>query len=93
MSLTMEDLEHVIKLAHLEVDPAEKEKYLKQLTNILGYMEQLNELDLSNIDPSSYASDRGTFLREDEVKQSEDLLLEKNAPKWENGCFRVPKII
>jgi aspartyl-tRNA(Asn)/glutamyl-tRNA(Gln) amidotransferase subunit C len=93
MSLSLKDLEHTLKLAHLNIKPEEKKKYLSQLQDVVGHMDQLQSLDLTGIEPSSYANDQGTTLREDVVVETTGLLLEKNAPRWENGCFRVPKIL
>ncbi|MCP4051171.1 MAG: Asp-tRNA(Asn)/Glu-tRNA(Gln) amidotransferase subunit GatC [bacterium] len=92
MSLTMKDLEQVLSLANLDVEPHEKEIYLDQLTNILEQMETLGKLDLEGVKPSAYACEHSTFLREDIVKQSA-VSLEKNAPEWELNSFRVPKIL
>ena len=93
MNLSKKDIEHVAKLAHLEIDEARKDLYLKNLSEVLTYMDQLNELDVSGIEPSAHASETGTQLREDVVVEQNDLDIEGNAPIWEMGAFRVPKIL
>jgi aspartyl-tRNA(Asn)/glutamyl-tRNA(Gln) amidotransferase subunit C len=93
MTLKMHDLDAVAALAHLQLEPDEKKQYLSQLGRIFEYMEQLNKLDLSGVTPTLHASDMETPLREDVVVAQPDLMLQKNAPAWENGCFRVPKIL
>ncbi len=91
--LSMQDLDHVMKLAHLNVEPSRREPYLKQLQNVLSYMDQLKQLNVDSITPSSHALNQSTRLRDDVVVVQPDLLLEKNAPYWEGNAFRVPKIL
>ena len=93
MSFTKEDLDHIVNLAHLSVSDEDKAKYLSQLQDVLGYVEQLDQLDLADIAPTAYANTQGTLLREDTILPRQDLLLEQNAPLWEKGCFQVPKIL
>ena len=91
--LNEEALDHVVTLAHLEIDAAEKTAYLDQLGRIVDHMNDLNEISLDGVKPSTGPLEQPTYLREDEVKDYGDLLLEKNAPKWEDSGFVVPKII
>ena len=93
MSLELSELERVIRLAHLEVDEDRKAAYLKQIQTTLDYMEQLNRLDLSQVQPSAHAHVQETVLREDVVVAQEGLLLDVNAPLWEDGAFEVPRIL
>ena len=93
MSLELSELERVIRLAHLEIDEDRKIAYLAQIQKKLDYMEQLNKLDLSSVKPSAHAHVQETVLREDVVVPQGDLLLEMNAPVWEEGAFRVPRIL
>ena len=92
MTLSMQDLDYVLELSHLEITPQAKEQYLLQLQSILGHMEALNKLDLDATQPTYYGDVEASSYREDEVVPQENLLLEENAPRWENGCFQVPKI-
>jgi len=91
--ITVKDVEHVAKLARLELTEEEKEKYAGQLGDVLKYVEQMNEVDTSNVEPMAHAVDFVNVVREDEVKYEqtkEELLM--NAPDEENGFFKVPKI-
>jgi len=93
MALTEKDLDHVINLAHLEIEPSEKGNYLSQIQDILEHMKNLDEINLDNLSPTAYANEQATYLRPDEVIPQPDLLIEKNAPMWDNQAFRVPKIV
>lgn len=91
--ITVKDVEHVAKLARLELTDAEKEKFTKQLGDVLKYVEQMNEVDTTNVKPMAHAFDIVNVMREDKVVNEvsrEELL--KNAPEEENGFFKVPKI-
>lgn len=91
--ITVKDVEHVAKLARLELTEEEKEKFTKQLGDVLKYVEQMNEVDTTGVEPMAHAFDVVNVMREDEVvyEQTKDELM-KNAPEAENGFFRVPKI-
>ncbi|MCM1009598.1 MAG: Asp-tRNA(Asn)/Glu-tRNA(Gln) amidotransferase subunit GatC [Fusobacterium sp.] len=91
--ITIKDVEHVAKLARLELTDEEKELYTKQLGDVLQYVNQMNEVDTSNIEPMTQVVDFVNVMREDKVvyEQTKEELL-KNAPDEENGFFKVPKI-
>ncbi|DAA96460.1 TPA: Asp-tRNA(Asn)/Glu-tRNA(Gln) amidotransferase GatCAB subunit C [Candidatus Gastranaerophilales bacterium HUM_9] len=91
--ITVKDVEHVAKLARLELTEEEKEKFTSQLGDVLKYVEQMNEVDTSNVEPMAHAIDFVNVMREDEVKyeQTKEELM-KNAPDAEDGFFKVPKI-
>ncbi len=94
MSVTIKDVEHIAKLARLEFSKQEKEKFTHQLNDILKYVEKLNELDTSNVEPLSHVIELQNVFRADEVKPSvptEDAL--KNAPAKTEKYFKVPKVI
>lgn len=91
--ITIKDVEHVAKLARLELTEDEKELYTKQLGDVLKYVDQMNEVDTSNIKPMTQVVDLVNVMREDEVVceiSKADLMA--NAPDEENGFFKVPKI-
>ena len=92
MKLTKEVLDQVLNLAHLELDENSKSDYLSQLQSVLDHMAQLNKLDLDQISPSSWSEGVSTPFREDKVVD-QVTAIEDNAPKWENNCFSVPKIL
>jgi len=93
MSLTKDDLDHVVNLAHLTIKEEKKDLYLSQLQDILDHIQDLDTLDLSTVEPSSYAIEQEQTLRDDKVVEYGDLNLEKNAPKWEDNSFNVPQIL
>ena len=91
--ITIKDVEHVAKLARLELTEEEKELYTKQLGAVLEYVNQMNEVDTSNVEPMTQVINLVNVMRDDKVvyeHTKEELL--KNAPEEENGFFRVPKI-
>jgi len=88
------DIEKVARLARLELSEEEKATFGSQLEQILTYMEQLNKLDTSGVEPTSHAIPVYNVFREDELKPSlpqEEVLT--IAPDEEDGHFRVPRII
>ena len=91
--ITVKDVEHVAKLARLNLTEEEKEKFTSQLGDVLKYVEQMNEVDTSDVKPMSHAIDFVNVMREDEVKyeQTKEELM-KNARDAEDGFFKVPKI-
>lgn len=94
MKITPEEVEHVARLARLEVSPAEKEELTWQMNRILQYMEKLNELDTAGVPPTSHVIDLENAFREDLVENSlpRDVSME-NAPESNGVEFVVPRII
>lgn len=94
MAITIKDVEHIAKLAKLEFTDAEKEKFTHQMNKILDYMEKLNTLDTSSVEPLSHVIELSNVFRADEVKlgvSTEEAL--KNAPEKNEQFFKVPKVI
>jgi aspartyl-tRNA(Asn)/glutamyl-tRNA(Gln) amidotransferase subunit C len=94
MPVTLEDVDHIAKLARLEFTKEEKEKFTHQLNEILAYVEQLNKLDTGNVEPLSHVIDLSNVFRRDEVKPgltTEEALM--NAPAKTEKFFKVPKVI
>ena len=94
MKVTLQDVEQVAKLARLEVSPAEKEAFAKQLSQILTHVETLKQYDTGGIEPTATVLGQVNVFREDIVQLS--LPVEKalaNAPERETDGFAVPKII
>ncbi|WP_048600844.1 Asp-tRNA(Asn)/Glu-tRNA(Gln) amidotransferase subunit GatC [Rubeoparvulum massiliense] len=92
--ITKDEVLHVAALARLHLSEEEQEKFTTQLNNILDYMDQMNELDTTNVAPTSHVVPLVNVMREDEVRPSldrEDAL--KNAAKSKDGMFQVPTII
>jgi aspartyl-tRNA(Asn)/glutamyl-tRNA(Gln) amidotransferase subunit C len=88
------DVKYVAQLARIALTPDEEKKLGAQLGNILGYIEKLRELDVSNIEPTAHAVPLVNITRADETRSSlphaEAL---RNAPRQANGLFIVPKIV
>ncbi len=94
MPVTIKDVDHIAKLAKLSFSEEEKEKFTEQFNQILSFMEKLNELDTSNVEPLSHVIELQNVLRDDNVKPSlpTDEAL-KNAPAKDEKFFKVPKVI
>lgn len=92
--ITRDDVEHVARLARLELGDAEIERMREQLNAILGYIDKLRELDVTNVEPTSHAVPLVNVMREDEVVPClpQDQML-ANAPDRVGELFRVPRII
>jgi len=92
--ITRDDVEHVAALAQLSPDEATKDRLLQQMSDILAYMDKLNELDTSGVEPTMHAMPMTNVFRDDEVRPSlerEQAL--KNAPKTDGEYFLVPRIL
>ncbi|MNK73234.1 Aspartyl/glutamyl-tRNA(Asn/Gln) amidotransferase subunit C [compost metagenome] len=92
--ITNETVRHVAKLARLELAPDEEARLTQDLGAILGYVEQLAEVDVTGVEPTAQAIPVSNVLREDRLHDSltrEEVL--QNAPAPEQGMFRVPRII
>lgn len=87
-------IEHLARLARLSVSDDEKRLFANQIDSILNYMDKLNGLDTSNVEPTSHVISLSNVVREDLLKDSldrEDAL--RNAPDRTEKFYRVPKII
>ena len=94
MEISKQQVEHVAKLARLEVSEDEKAMFSRQLSAILTYMDQLKEVDTEGVEPTATVLPTENVWREDAVRLSlaqEQALA--NAPDQADGFFRVPKII
>lgn len=88
------DVKYVAHLARLALTPEEEQKFQAQLGNVLGYIAKLNELDVSQVEPTAHAVPLVNVMRPDEVRGSlshEDAM--RNAPSQVSGLFQVPKIV
>ena len=94
MAISKQEVEYVANLARLELSEAQKEKFAGQLGEILQYVEKLNDLDTSEVEPMLHAIAQQNVWREDVTGQSlprKEAL--QNAPEDSEGCFKVPRII
>ena len=92
--ITPDVVQHVALLGRLELTDDEVEHFSKDLNNILEYANTLNELDTSDVPPTSHSFHLENVFREDVVRPS--LTIDEalaNAPSAEDGCFKVPAIL
>jgi aspartyl-tRNA(Asn)/glutamyl-tRNA(Gln) amidotransferase subunit C len=94
MSAPEIDVKYVAHLARLSLTAREEQELGAQLSNILGYIEKLKEVDVSAVEPTAHAFPLVNVIRPDEtrVSMSNDEAL-RNAPAHANGLFIVPKIV
>lgn len=85
---------YVAELAHLKLDDDQRAQAAADLSRMIGYVDQLAELDTDGVEPMSHVFPLVNVFREDEVKPSmaRELILQ-NAPKQKDGCFLVPKTV
>lgn len=94
MKISKEMVRHIAMLSRLELKEEEIELYQDQLSRILDYVEKLNQVDTSEVEPTSHVLSLNNVFREDKVKVTltrEEAL--RNAPDGTDKFFRVPKII
>lgn len=97
--VTVEDVERVAELAHLELAPEETGRMLRDLNAILDYMAELNELNTCGVEPLSQVSELGNVIgpsapRADQVQPSlERAAVMPQAPETDQVFFKVPKVI
>ena len=94
MSISQEEVSRIAHLARLEIEGADLQRFAGQLTDILQYMEILNEVDTSQVEPLYSPVEHETPYREDEVRQEfnrEEVL--RNAPRTDGEYFLVPKVV
>jgi len=94
VKISTKDVEHVARLARLDLSAAEKERMSRELDGILTYIDKLRALDTAGVEPTSHAVPVTNVMRDDvpgpSLPQSEALA---NAPDRRGDLFRVPKII
>ena len=97
MAFTEKDVRYVADLAHLELTEEEVQKFLPQIDSILEYVQKLNELDTSQVEPMAqvtYPGSENASFRPDQARRnfSQDEAL-ANAPEPGSGSFKVPRVI
>lgn len=94
MKIEKEQIQHIADLANLTITDEELEKYTLDMSNMVDFATQLNELDTENIDVTTSILGEFNIFRKDELKQSFDTHeLLKNAPESQDGMFKIPKVI
>ncbi len=91
--IEIKDVEHVAKLARLELEEDEKPKFARELSDVLKHVEMMNEVDTKGVEPMNHSIDFSNVMREDIecYEQTRDELM-ANAPDVESDFFKVPKI-
>lgn len=94
MKFTDKDILRIAELSRLTVANADMQKFTEQFNNILGYVDQIGQLDTQEIVPTAHVLPIQNVLREDILKPSiSNELALQNAPHKENGCYVVPKVM
>lgn len=87
-------VDHIANLARLEFDQETKKDMVKDMNNIVAFVEKLNEVDTDNVEPLIYLTQEEASLREDvlrtEITQDQAL---SNAPKKDSDYFKVPRVM
>ena len=94
MSVSPEQVRHIAKLARIAMSDEELDRLLPELNNILGWVEQLGEVNTDGVEPLTAVIDQKLRLRDDVVTDGDirDEVL-ANAPEAQHGFFAVPKVI
>ena len=94
MSVSTQQVRHIAKLARIAMSDEEIERLAPELNNILGWVEQLAEVNTEGVEPLATVIDQKLWLRDDVVTAGDirDEIL-ANAPEAQHGFFAVPKVI
>ncbi|MDD3715911.1 MAG: Asp-tRNA(Asn)/Glu-tRNA(Gln) amidotransferase subunit GatC [Candidatus Marinimicrobia bacterium] len=94
MALSRKEVIYIAGLARLKLSEEEIERYTRQLSDILGYVEQLQELDVENVAPMSHVLDIVNVMREDKALPPLDReVVLANAAEHDGRHFKVPRVI
>lgn len=94
MNISKEEVKNIANLSRLNLTETELDKYSKDLSSIVEFINTLNEVDTEEVKPTDHILKIENVFRKDELKPSydrEELL--KNAPTKEAGCISVPKVV
>ena len=92
--ITKDTVDHLSRLARIDLDEDEKEAFVEQIANILGLFSQISEIDTEGIKPTTHAMPIYNVFRPDESRDSlpQEMAL-RGAPDKERGYFKAPRII
>ena len=94
MSIDNKTVRKVSKLAKIRINEQEEIKLIKELNNILGWVDELKKVDTEKIEPMLSVFNESMIMRKDEVSsETSDELVLKNAPESKSGFFVVPKVV
>lgn len=92
--LDLEKVRHIARLSRLELTNKEEERFAEQLSSILDYVGELQEVDTKDVESTANVTGLGNITRDDEIEESgityEDIA--KNAPEFKDGSFVVPGV-
>ena len=94
MGIDLQNTEHIAVLSRLDLSDNEIPIYADQLSKILNYVDQLNDLDTTDVEPTSHILNLTNVVRDDEIihsLSSEQIF--QNAPEQEEAFFKVPQIM
>ena len=94
--ISKQDIEHLAKLSNLKLEDAEVENLQEDLINIIGYIEQISELNTENIEPTYQVSDNQNIWRKDEINNynvNRDKLLDLAGDNIVDNQIKVPKVL
>lgn len=94
MTLNRDDVEKIAYLARLKINDSAVEDYARNLSAIIGFVEQLNEADTASVEPMAHPLHAAQRLRQDVVTEKDQReLFQSLAPQAEEGLYLVPKVI
>ncbi len=96
MKLDKKQIEHIARLARLELTEKEMQTYGSQLSDILNYINQLQEVDVNNIEPTAQVTGMENVFREDKVKEwdkDERQAALEQAPELKDGQVKVKRVL
>ncbi len=94
MSIGAAEIEGIARLARIRIDSADLARHAAELSQILAYVEAMNEIDTAGVEPLAHAIDAVATLRADAVTELVDrALLQTGAPRVEEGYYLVPRVI
>jgi aspartyl-tRNA(Asn)/glutamyl-tRNA(Gln) amidotransferase subunit C len=94
MKITRQIIEHIAELAMLDLGEGEINRLTTEMERIIAYMDKLNEIDTSKVEPREHLIAKSNVFRDDEVRTSLDReKILQIAPASENGCFKVPRVM
>lgn len=94
MTVSKEELLHIVKLAHIKIDENEIDNYLKNLDDILNFADIINKADTNGLDVTIGANENCNVFRKDEIKEFDDHdALFANGKEVERGMYKIPKVL
>ena len=94
--ISLKEVEHIAELARIELTEEEKKKFSDELSDVLSYVEQLQEVDTKNVEPVSQVTGLVNVVREDVAEKfSEDgrRIMIENFPEEKDGCIKVKQVM